>query len=92
MARTALDRFALPADAVLTPCAHCGEHVESVDSRHRCDDCANDRLLIAIEEVSVDDVRVAVALGARLFTMRASRVAVFVRRPAAAPCSARWVA
>lgn len=86
MARTALDRFALSADAILSPCAHCGEHVEALDSRRRCDDCASDRLLIAIEEVSIGDVRVAVGLGRRSFTLRAARVAVAVRRPAVVPC------
>lgn len=50
------DRFALPADLPLTPCAHCGYAVESVDSRGRCDDCACDPALAAADEACVDDL------------------------------------
>ncbi len=95
MARAALDRFALPADLVLTPCARCGEFVESLDSRDRCDDCAGDWLLTAVEEVSLFDVTVADGIGGRSFRMRIARVAVVVGRPAVASygaSSARRVA
>lgn len=88
MARTALDRFALPADAVLSPCTRCREHVETLDSRGRCDDCAGDWLLSAVEEVSLFDVTIADGLAGRSFRMRLARVAVVVGRPAAVSYSA----
>ncbi|MDO9016545.1 MAG: hypothetical protein Q8S73_26590 [Deltaproteobacteria bacterium] len=80
MARS-FDRFTLPADLALTPCAHCGAYVESVDSRGRCDDCAGDRLLALVGEVSIVDTATALHLGALTFARRASDAGDFAHDP-----------
>lgn len=52
-----------PTDAPLSPCAHCGYPVESVDARGRCDDCAHDLRVMVRDEVDALSLAVAVQLG-----------------------------
>lgn len=67
-----MDRFAPPSDAPLSRCAHCNTPVETLFARGRCDDCASDPLLVALDEVSRVDVAVALDLGARSFVRRSA--------------------
>jgi len=60
----------LPVEPRLSPCAHCGEAVESLDGRGRCDDCGSDRLLTLLDEVSTPDVADAVLIGRLSFARR----------------------
>jgi len=60
----------LPVDPRLIPCTHCGEAVDGVDGRGRCDDCACDRLLALLDEVSTVDVADALLIGRLSFARR----------------------
>lgn len=60
----------LPAEPRLIPCAHCGEAVDGVDGRGRCDDCGSDRLLALLDEVSTVDVADALLIGRLSFARR----------------------
>lgn len=60
----------LPVEPRLIPCAHCGEDVDGVDARGRCDDCGSDRLLSLLDEVSTVDVADALLIGRLSFARR----------------------
>lgn len=68
-------------DVADVPCARCQHLVESVDARGRCDDCASDRLVVALDEISTFDVDVALALGRLSFAIRTAP------RPYLTPCA-----
>ena len=59
-----------PADPRLVACAHCGEAVDGVDGRGRCDDCGSDRLLTLLDEVLTPDLAVAAMIGRLSFERR----------------------
>lgn len=59
-----------PADPRLVACTHCGEAVDGVDGRGRCDDCGSDRLLSLLDEVSTADVADALLIGRLSFDRR----------------------
>jgi len=60
----------LPVDPLLVACTHCGEPVDGVDGRGRCDDCGSDRLLALLDEVSTADLAVAATIGHLSFARR----------------------